>query len=63
LRRIRKSDIIDVYPNVEIELRLYLALPVANTEGESSFFALKQIRAGGVLTLRKKNSMILLFWQ
>ena len=41
LRHIRESDIVDAYPNVEIALRLYITLPVANTEGERSFSVLK----------------------
>ena len=45
LRHIRESDIVDAYLNVEIALRLYLTLPVANTEGERSFSVLKRIKS------------------
>jgi len=45
LRHIRESDIVDAYPNIEIALRLYLTLPVANTEGERSFSVLKRMKS------------------
>jgi hypothetical protein len=37
LKHIRQSGTGDVFPNVEIALRIYHTLPVANTEGERSF--------------------------
>jgi hypothetical protein len=44
LKHIRQSDIGDVFPNIEIALRMYLTLPVAKTDGECSHSVLKQIK-------------------
>lgn len=44
LRHIRKVGITETFPNVDISLRLYLTLPVANTEGERSFSFLKRVK-------------------
>jgi len=61
LQHIRESDIVDAYPKVKAALSLYLTLPVANTERERSFLPFSEQKAGCVLTLRKRNSVILIF--
>ena len=40
---LKKNCLIETFPNVAIILRTYLTLPVANTEGERSFSALKRV--------------------
>ena len=42
LSYLKKNCLIETFPNVAINLRIYLTLPVANTEGERSFSALKR---------------------
>ena len=44
LSYLKKNCLIETFPNVAIILRIYLALPVANTEGERSFSALKRVK-------------------
>jgi hypothetical protein len=44
LKQIRSDGILDTFPNVDIALRMYLTLPVANTEGERSFSVLKRVK-------------------
>ena len=44
LSYLRKNCLIETLPNVAIILRIYLTLPVANTEGERSFSALKRVK-------------------
>lgn len=41
---IRKEDIMDVYPNVEIALRMALSTPATNCTGERSFSTLRRIK-------------------
>ena len=41
---LKKNCLIETFPNVAIILRIYLTLPVANTEGERSFSALKRVK-------------------
>ena len=41
---LKKNYLIETFPNVAIILRIYLILPVANTEGERSFSALKRVK-------------------
>ena len=41
---LKKNCLIETFPNVTIILRIYLTLPVANTEGERSFSALKRVK-------------------
>lgn len=44
LRRMREHGISEAFPNVDTAFRLYLTLPVANTEGERSFSVLKRVK-------------------
>ena len=44
LSYLKKSCLTETFPNVAIILPLYLTLPVANTEGERSFSALKRVK-------------------
>ena len=44
LSYLKKNCLIKTFPNVAIILRIYLTLPVANTEGERSFSALKRVK-------------------
>ena len=44
LSYLKKNCLIETFPNVAIILRIYLTLPVANTEGERSFSALKRVK-------------------
>ena len=44
LSYLKKNCLIETFPNVAVILRIYLALPVANTEGERSFSALKRVK-------------------
>ena len=44
LSYLKKNCLIETFPNVAIILRTYLTLPVANTEGERSFSALKTVK-------------------
>jgi len=62
LRQIRESDIVDAYPNVEIALRLYFTIPVANTDGERSFSLFKRIksRMRSNITQEKLNDTFIL---
>ena len=43
LRRIREHGISEAFPNVDTAFRVYLTLPVTNTEGERSFSVLKRV--------------------
>ena len=45
LSYLKKNCLIETFPNVAIILRIYLALPVANMEGERSFSALKKVKS------------------
>ena len=44
LSYLKKNCLIETFPNLAIILRIYLTLPVANTEGERSFSALKRVK-------------------
>ena len=44
LSYLKKNCLIETFSNVAIILRIYLTLPVANTEGERSFSALKRVK-------------------
>ena len=44
LSYLKKNCLIETFPNVAIILRIYLTLPVANTEGERSFSVLKRVK-------------------
>ena len=44
LSYLKKNCLIETFPNVAIILRIYLTLPVANTEGVLSFSALKRVK-------------------
>ena len=44
LSYLKKNCLIETFPNVAIILHIYLTLPVANTEGERSFSALKRVK-------------------
>ena len=44
LSYLKKNCLIETFPNVAIILRVYLTLPVANTEDERSFSALKRVK-------------------
>ena len=44
LSHLKKNCLIETFPNVAIILRIYRTLPVANTEGERSFSALKKVK-------------------
>ena len=44
LSHLKKNCLIETFPNVVIILRMYLTLPVANTEGELSFSVLKRVK-------------------
>ena len=44
LRRIREDGISEAFPNVDTAFRVYLTLPVANTEGERSFSVFKRVK-------------------
>ncbi|CAM1329396.1 Uncharacterised protein r2_g3859 [Pycnogonum litorale] len=44
LKRIKEDGIANSFSNVDIALRIYLTLPVANTEGERSFSVLKRVK-------------------
>jgi len=44
LRRMREDRISEAFPNVDPAFRLYLTLPVSNTEGERSFPVLKRVK-------------------
>ena len=41
---LKKNCLIETFTNVAIILRIYLTLPVANTEDELSFSALKRVK-------------------
>ena len=45
LSYLKKNCLIETFSNVAIILRIYLILPVANTEGERSFSALKRVKS------------------
>ena len=40
----KKNSLNETFPNVAIVLRIYLTLPVANTEGKCFFSALKRVK-------------------
>jgi hypothetical protein len=40
----REHGTSEAFPNVDTAIRLYLALPVANTEGERSFSVFKRVK-------------------
>ena len=44
LSYLKKNCLIETFPNLAIILRIYLTLPVANTECELSFSALKRVK-------------------
>ena len=44
LSYLKNNCLIETFPNVAIILRIYLTLPVANTEGERVFSALKKVK-------------------
>ena len=44
LSYLKKNCLIETFPNVAIIISIYLTLPVANTEGERSFSALKRVK-------------------
>ena len=44
LSYLKKNCLIETFPSVAIILRIYLTLPVANTEGERSFSSLKRVK-------------------
>ena len=44
LSYLKKNCLIETFLNVAIIFRIYLTLPVANTEGECSFWALKSVK-------------------
>ena len=44
LSYLKKNCLTETFSNVVIILRIYLTLPVANTEGERSFSALKRVK-------------------
>ena len=44
LSYLKKNFLTETFPNVAIILRIYLTLPIANTEGERSFSALKRVK-------------------
>ena len=44
LSYLKKNCLIETFPNLAIILRIYLTLPVANTEGERPFSALKRVK-------------------
>ena len=44
LSYLKKNCLSETFPNVAIIFRIYLTLPVANTEGERSFSALKRVK-------------------
>ena len=44
LRCTNGGSLLASFPNVDIEYRIYLTLPVANTEGERSFSVLKRVK-------------------
>ena len=44
LSYLKKNCLIETFSSVAIILRIYLTLPVANTEGERSFSALKRVK-------------------
>ena len=44
LSYLKKNCLIETFPNLAINLRIYLTLSVANTEGERSFSALKRVK-------------------
>ena len=44
LSYLKKNCLIETFPNAAIILRIYLTFPVANTEGERSFSALKRVK-------------------
>ena len=44
LSYMKKNGLIETFPNVAIIISIYLILPVANTEGELSFSALKRVK-------------------
>ena len=44
LSYLKKNCLIETFPNLAIILHTYLTLPVANTEGERSFSALKRVK-------------------
>jgi len=44
LQLLKKLSIQDIFPNVEIILRVYLTMSVTNASGERSFSALKRVK-------------------
>ena len=44
LSYLQKNCLIETFPNVAIIFRIYLTLPVANTEGKRSFSGLKRVK-------------------
>lgn len=61
-RTVAKRNIREVFPNVEIALRIYLTLMVSNCSGERSFFALKRIKnvLRSTMTDQKQNNLSLM---
>ncbi|XP_012939028.1 uncharacterized protein LOC101864626 [Aplysia californica] len=45
LQDLRESGATSAFPNVEIALRLFLTMPIANVEGERSFSVLKRVKS------------------
>ena len=62
LSYLKKNYLIETFPNVAIILRIYLTLPVANTEGERSFSALKRVKTIRAHLLRRIASVISVLW-
>ena len=58
-RIVAKRNIREVFPNVEIALRIYLTLMVSNCSGERSFSALKRIKnvLRSTMTDQKLNNL------
>ena len=52
----------DAFPNVDICLRMYLTLPIANCSGERSFSALKRVKTyrRATVTEKKLNAFALM---
>ena len=55
LNHIYKEDIVDVYPNLSIALRLLLTLPVTVASGERSFSKLKLIKTYLLTTMTQER--------
>ena len=61
-KKLLELGLTDAFPNVDICLRMYLTLPIANCSGERSFSLLKRVKTyrRATVTDKKLNAFALL---